>query len=889
MLNKIAAILILSATALPQEGRPTLARAALAEETLADASQTLDIYRQIANDPQTSPDDRFHASLGIARCLARLGQAEAASAALAALEPEAAGNHARTQLLAEGRARLGHVIQEEDPILKQVIEALRLDNREDFRSRIHALGVRSLPAIRSVMMDRLELFPENLRRTKNAWLTAVLLEINHPDVPAILAEAIGRDALQEARDCLSRVAQYVQPTGDRRFDGVLTAAAADARPAIRRVAASAIAEMPAVPSHVWHSLLTDPDEGVLVDSISLAARALDRIDTDEILDEFDRIVRHPNIRARRALAENLKAIYRLRPNRAIHLASQLIRDPVQDVQIHILAFLPSRADESTEDIWSLALESPHHEVRAMAVDRIGQRMTDAGRQRIIPLLGDPAANVRRRAVHALRATPPGVIASMQGSREIITGLLGDPDSDTRTFSLRMLAHTADESLADRIVPFLHSQDASHRWAAFLYIHRLDLSDYATVVGSKLAALAPERMPWERTTPLGGSHLPVQWLLKTLGDGACRPILAAAEESDRQNSIREWLSAMIQSVSPNAVAEIVAGARGLTSPQTMYTFLYTAGEFLGSAPAARDYYRSLLSHSDASVRETAAQALLRFGTPADADALLDALLDGSPDQEMHTMANALAAHAGPEQIAALRQTWRDSGDIKRRERCLLALSRIAHPEAAGVIVSALREDRPERQALLDFLTATPMEDAYPVILDLVLGGSLTDGEARSAVEILKRFPREESIPALMKAIETHPTLLPQRSPQLAGGESRNLRANFHPSLEAIQAISEERAVATVRSILEGDHPEFVQERAITLLAFIPRNDADRTIVHGLGHPRSNVRAAAARAAGHALVAEAVPALRTMARSSDPGMHLPAEQALLRMIRFGVAAP
>ena len=71
-----------------------------------------------------------------------------------------------------------------------------------------------------------------------------------------------------------------------------------------------------------------------------------------------------------------------------------------------------------------------------------------------------------------------------------------------------------------------------------------------------------------------------------------------------------------------------------------------------------------------------------------------------------------------------------------------------------------------------------------------------------------------------------------------------------------------------------------------MIFVDSEAADRAVISAFKHDSSKVRRAAAQAAGESLMASALPGLRRLVRAGDSELRKAAEDAILRLVRFGV---
>ena len=119
----------------------------------------------------------------------------------------------------------------------------------------------------------------------------------------------------------------------------------------------------------------------------------------------------------------------------------------------------------------------------------------------------------------------------------------------------------------------------------------------------------------------------------------------------------------------------------------------AAELLGEMQAreAEPQLTELLRHSDDRVRRAATGALMRLGTPRAMNAIQEALKDGAPAMRMQAAA-ALVARKDVKAAATLLRALEDEKDDEVQASFLLALGKLATPDAVQRLVKAAEPER-----------------------------------------------------------------------------------------------------------------------------------------------------------------------------------------------------
>src|SRR5688572_745305 len=119
----------------------------------------------------------------------------------------------------------------------------------------------------------------------------------------------------------------------------------------------------------------------------------------------------------------------------------------------------------------------------------------------------------------------------------------------------------------------------------------------------------------------------------------------------------------------------------------------AAELLGEMQAreAEPQLTELLRHSDDRVRRAATSALMRLGTTRAMNAIQEALKDGAPAMRMQAAA-ALVARKDVKTAATLVRALEDEKDDEVQAAFLLALGKLATPDAVQRLIKAVEAER-----------------------------------------------------------------------------------------------------------------------------------------------------------------------------------------------------
>jgi HEAT repeat protein len=183
----------------------------------------------------------------------------------------------------------------------------------------------------------------------------------------------------------------------------------------------------------------------------------------------------------------------------------------------------------------------------------------------------------------------------------------------------------------------------------------------------------------------------------------------------------------------------------------------AAELLGEMQAreAEPQLTELLRHTDDRVRRAATGALMRLGTTRAMNAIQEALKDGAPAMRMQAAA-ALVARKDVKTAATLVRALEEEKDDEVQAAFLLALGKLATPDAVQRLVKAVEAERglfkkkstAFRVAAVQGLGEARTPEATEALKTLV--GDKDDDVAASARAALQRIAKQT--PLSVKAVE-----------------------------------------------------------------------------------------------------------------------------------------
>ena len=240
------------------------------------------------------------------------------------------------------------------------------------------------------------------------------------------------------------------------------------------------------------------------------------------------------------------------------------------------------------------------------------------------------------------------------------------------------------------------------------------------------------------------------VLTRAGEDGADALIEQIAAISRQNERRVYFDALLQlQAGIPTLIHMLGDARWFVARN--------AAELLGEMQAreAEPQLTGLLRHSDDRVRCAATSALMRLGTTRAMNAIQEALRDGEPAMRMQAAA-ALVARKDVKTAATLVRALEDEKDDEVQAAFLLALGRLATPDA---VQRLLKATEPERGLFRKKSTALRVaavqglgEARTPEATEALKGlaGDKDDDVATSAKVALQRIAKQT--PRSVKAVE-----------------------------------------------------------------------------------------------------------------------------------------
>ncbi|MHA1879364.1 MAG: HEAT repeat domain-containing protein [Candidatus Heimdallarchaeota archaeon] len=234
-----------------------------------------------------------------------------------------------------------------------------------------------------------------------------------------------------------------------------------------------------------------------------------------------------------------------------------------------------------------------------------------------------------------------------------------------------------------------------------------------------------------------------------------------------------------------------------------------------------------------VREAAAEALGKIGTPAAEEALLTAIKKDKDWEVRAAAAEALGKIGTPAAVKALQKAIKKDKDWEVRAVAAEALGTIGTPAAVKALQKAIKKDKGwEVRAAAEALGAIGTEKALTALQTALKSRHLLVRVA--AAEALGKIGTEKALTALQKAIENE------------NWEVREAAA------EALGKIGTEKALTALQTAIKEDKDELVRRAAAEALGTIGTPAAEEALLTAIKEDEEQeVRAAAAAAAAKAL--------------------------------------
>ncbi len=337
------------------------------------------------------------------------------------------------------------------------------------------------------------------------------------------------------------------------------------------------------------------------------------------------------------------------------------------------------------------LGDPAAEVRAAAVRRLGERLGESGGPEagvFLRLLKDPSAEVRREALHAVRAekladgdfepvlaalegmfedsdpflssTAADSLARVGGSRRLLERV-GSPSARVRLGRLLALRRTGDRTARASIEHALVDPDPEVRRAAIQWAGEERLAEHRAGIERALGSGSSSGRLFEAAlaalsllsgeSPEGRDSLPRDDFLWRIAADAARPgelraralrALSPVHPALDERAIRSFLASSHEPLRLEAVRLVRDGALGGDasilravagrSDEPLALRREAAAALAGRLPEAREALRGLLASPEPLLRVEAARALRWGGESTDGASPAEPLLDGGVSED-----------------------------------------------------------------------------------------------------------------------------------------------------------------------------------------------------------------------------------------------------------------
>ncbi len=376
-------------------------------------------------------------------------------------------------------------------------------------------------------------------------------------------------------------------------------------------------------------------------------------------------------------------------------------------------------------------------------------------------------DVRRSAVVAL-----GRIGDPQATNALIRVL--DEDSELTIPTVNALAKIGDQSAFEALLALIGHDDAGIRQA---------------VVGALNSLGAPE-MP-VRIVPLLSDPDPnvresAVKIAGYFGYAECaQPLLDRCHDEDER--VRRAALEHLPFLQDDRVVDTLAHSLQHETPRVRASAVSAIAHV--ESPEVEPLLTSALSDEDSWVRYFAARALGGRKSSASVD-MLERVVQTDTSTHVRIAALEALGQIGGERAAAIAATFVESGDSDLANAALVALANIAHPSATEPLVKTLRSQQPDRRRqaamalgqqgnpeIVEHLERLAADDPEPSVYEaaMVALSKLATPEAISALISLTQDPRRHD--AACDALANVPdSLLDQIARGLA-----------HPSAEVRRAI------------------------------------------------------------------------------------------------------
>jgi HEAT repeat protein len=638
------------------------------------------------------------------------------------------------------------------------------------------------------------------------------------------------------------------------LDPVIAALVQSENPLLRKGGVVSFRSLRAPAPELVRRALGDADFRVRLQLLEWLRAAPPWVDRELYGDCLRALARDPQFEIRQKMTSYLSEIARRNQLLAGEIADVLTRDEAQEIRAGAFEYLGNvRALESQRELLERGLADVHPPIRLLCAQRFQKALRSADIPVLLAFLRDLNEERRRNAAELLWRFPPEELVSSAEALEQLWYALEDTQDTPRALASRALARVLKREELPRLLPQLQDQSSRIRGFVFEAVLRLDAIEALPAIVAALPLLASVVDPRGGESKL--SHLDLlRWLIEKNHRMELEQVLAHVSKLTLSNSVVELLDAALDAEQKSALLEAAA---------------------LGE---------------DRKRAADALYALRRFGR-------------GNPEF-LRTCLELRAGTVDQESRARLTSILCEEGGLESFDAILEELSNPQFSNSGGSIPSAARyfarwTDEVRRPRLEEALRASPgqwawftqgkpVEQATFAYLQAVANAepSSSGGVYAHLVALAKHTDPDGA--ALVLAQLRGPRVSPSTSvgELVARGTTSSEQASLFVSRHVLALRLGRPAdfASYTREILgEERYADDARHSAVLLCALLPDGSGDAVILESLEHANGTVRAAAARAAAHLLLAGAIPRLKELLRDHEASFE--ANHALLRFAAFG----
>ncbi|MBL8897071.1 MAG: HEAT repeat domain-containing protein [Planctomycetes bacterium] len=822
-----------------------LAKAYQLEEVEGRVAEALAGYESVAAATKLPERPCFDALLGKARCLRRLARFDEAAAVVAELEaakfPWAIGNTVKLERERLERARGEQ--DEERKKLREEISTLLLRNDE---AGVLSLGARAIPTLVELARvgSKEQMQPIHLqalvmlfRQSDPAAIAAVLELLRVQQLP--IAEKYGIPSL---------------PRGNQLaldWDAVIRAFAESPDADVRLCAAQSLASVRSPAPELVRRVLGDPDPRVRRALLSWLTEAPPWVSTELWAEVVRTLASDSQIVIRRTVVGSLSQYAQRSLGVAREVAELLTRDELVDIrESSFRALYQQLGVRRQRELLERGLADAVPEMRVLSAELDRRVLVPGDRVVLLPLLKHPDKGLRKRVAALLMDFSPEVLAAEPEHVELLWSALDDGDAKVRFLAIRSLGLVLSRQELSRILPLLQDGSPNVRGAVLESVIRNDAHEAVPALVAVLPQL--DGVPHPRNEKAKISHVDLlRWLIEKNHRQELDQVLGHISELTLSEQVIGLLDAALDAEQKSALLRTVSsGERAANALHALRRFGRGNPDFLRICLELRS------GTVDPEPRARLTSILCEEGGLEFYDAILEEL--SNP-----TFRNSLGGERTIEMYFA---RWTDETRRPRLEEALRGALNVWGAFAYG----------------------KQLEEASFAYLQAVANSAPSEsGGTYAYLAALAKHTDPNGPAAVLAALRgTRFSASTTKSGWLARGTSLGEDSKAHLSVHVLALYLGRPAqfASYAREILGDEiYEDSALPSAVLLCALLPDGSGDAVILESLGHANGTVRAAAARAAAHLLLAGAIPRLKELLRDHEASFE--ANQALLRFAAFG----